>query len=157
MKINRKASFRIGIVLGVLAAAVALYYLSFASIRWVNGNDNTSNSSLVICGITIPWNSTTGAIYSTIYYPIRVHQAAKLPVQHYRGVARQLSVKDLSYIRLYLEDRADTVDIFVTPQFRSAVKPLLNGPSVAIICDGEPIPDGYGLRYKIAALAVDSE
>jgi hypothetical protein len=153
MKINRKASIRIGISLGVLSAAVALYFYSFASLKFVQAADTSSTSSLVIRGIKFPYNSTTRIICSTIYHPLLEYRASMMPIRHYRGVARPLSVKDISYIRLCLEDRADSVDIFVPPQFRSAIKPFVNGPSVDITCDGEPIPNSCGLHYKIMALA----
>ena len=127
MKINRKAPLRIGVALCVVVPLSALCFYSFT--RFVQDVRNPSAPSL----------------------------ALSAPFKHFRGVARSLTVKDLSYIRVCLEDRADTVDVFVPSQFQSALKPLINGPSLDFTCVREPIPNSPNLRYTIAAFAVASE
>jgi hypothetical protein len=157
MKVYRKFVIRIGLAAILFAALALAYVLSFRSSYLLSDGGSPAKYSLVVCGLHLPYNSTTEQVFSTAYRPLIEMAAATAPVHHYRGVV-SFPTNDSRSILVKPQDSDVGIDMNIPGDLQPEAKKFVQGQQVEVICGSEPMPgQPFCLRNKLVSITATSE
>ncbi len=126
------------IILALLAIAGYLYVLSYTSahVRQVTP-ENKQDYRLSILGINLPYNPTTGKIFSAVYSPLIKRSASKIPRNEISGTIRRI---DLSKSELMISRDTNTgILIHIPTSMTYSLGSFSEGESIRLTYSTRPM------------------
>ncbi len=154
--IVKKAWLHRSIVSVILLGALAwIYTYSFDHAYARSDKDNPSKLSLVILGISFPYNSTSTRIFSTVYWPLLEHMAA---AQSPRIVSGSISYPN-DHSRIVIKDTTGQgIGLVVPLHLWQVVNSFKQGAKVDAVYGYAPAPESpFRQNFRLISIAANAQ